>query len=282
MRIVTHGTPASFLARAGGFLGGQREAEHHLILGVVAGLSPGAADAYLATVENDERVVAAAMRTPPFNLAISVAAERRSTALLAGDRATGDPALPGVLGPPSEAGAFAARYAELTGRRLAPGMRQAIHRLWRVVAPRRADGRMRRARRGDGALVVEWLAGFQRDVWGTEPDADTAAAMAERWFADPVGRALYLWEVADRPVSMTGASGATPRGIRIGAVYTPREDRGRGYASNLVAAVSQAQLDAGRTFCFLYTDLANPTSNRIYRAIGYEPVAEAMEFTFAP
>jgi hypothetical protein len=80
---------------------------------------------------------------------------------------------------------------------------------------------------------------------------------------------------------MTGASGATPRGIRIGAVYTPPQDRGRGYASNLVAAVSQAQLDAGRTFCFLYTDLANPTSNHIYRAVGYEPVSEAMEFVFA-
>jgi len=281
MRIVTHGTPASFLARAGGFLGGQREAEHHLILGVVAGLSAAAPESYLATVEDDERVVFAAMRTPPFPLAISVTDERRATALLARDRATGDPALPGVLGPPSEAGAFAAGYAELTGRRPTAGMRQSIHRLWRVVAPRRVEGRMRRALREDRGLVAEWLAAFEHDVRGTEPDHDGAAATAERWFTDTAGRALYFWEVGERPVSMTGASGATPRGIRIGAVYTPPQDRGRGYASNLVAAVSQAQLDAGRTFCFLYTDLANPTSNHIYRAVGYEPVSEAMEFVFA-
>ena len=133
---------------------------------------------------------------------------------------------------------------------------------------------MQRARPAHRALVTEWLAAFQRDVWGTDPTGPETAAMADRWVGDARGRALYLWEVAGRPVSMAGASGATPRGIRIGAVYTPPEGRGRGYASNLVAAVSQAQLDAGRTFCCLYTDLANPTSNHIYQEIGYEPVVD--------
>jgi predicted GNAT family acetyltransferase len=62
--------------------------------------------------------------------------------------------------------------------------------------------------------------------------------------------------------------------VRIGPVYTPPEARNRGYASALVAAISQAQLDAGRRFCFLFTDLANPTANHIYQAIGYEPVRD--------
>jgi hypothetical protein len=222
------------------------------------------------------------MRTPPFNLAVSVTDGPRAMRALAEDRATGDPLLPGVIGPPASAAAFAARYGELTGRHVVPGMRQGIHRLWRVQAPPRVEGRMQRARPAHRALVTEWLAAFQHDVWGTEALPSEAAAMADRWVGDARGRALYLWEVAGRPVSMAGASGATPRGIRIGAVYTPPEARGRGYASNLVAAMSQAQLDAGRTFCFLYTDLANPTSNHIYRAIGYESVAEAVEFAFAP
>jgi predicted GNAT family acetyltransferase len=63
-------------------------------------------------------------------------------------------------------------------------------------------------------------------------------------------------------------------------VYTPPALRGRGYASALVAAVSQAQLDAGRRFCFLFTDLANPTSNRIYQDIGYEAVCDVDEYRF--
>jgi hypothetical protein len=63
-------------------------------------------------------------------------------------------------------------------------------------------------------------------------------------------------------------------------VYTPPEHRGRGYASTLTASVSQRMVDEGRRFCFLYTDLANHTANKIYRAIGYVPVADALMLRF--
>jgi predicted GNAT family acetyltransferase len=79
---------------------------------------------------------------------------------------------------------------------------------------------------------------------------------------------------------MCGTSRSTPNGSRIGPVYTPPDLRRRGYASAVVAAASQAQLDAGARFCFLFTDLANPTSNRIYQAIGYEPVRDVEVYTF--
>lgn len=52
-------------------------------------------------------------------------------------------------------------------------------------------------------------------------------------------------------------------------------------ASALVAQVSQELLDGGRRLCFLYTDLANPTSNAIYRRIGYEHVCDSAEIDFA-
>jgi uncharacterized protein len=77
-----------------------------------------------------------------------------------------------------------------------------------------------------------------------------------------------------------GSGGETPNGIRIGPVYTPPEERGHGYASNLTAWVSQTLLDEGRRFCFLYADLGNPTSNKIYQAIGYEPVTDALMVAF--
>jgi hypothetical protein len=47
-----------------------------------------------------------------------------------------------------------------------------------------------------------------------------------------------------------------------------------------VAAQSQAALDAGRRFCFLFTDAANPTSNHIYQAIGYEHVRDVVVYQF--
>lgn len=84
------------------------------------------------------------------------------------------------------------------------------------------------------------------------------------------------------PASVAATGGPTPNGIRIGPVYTPPDRRRRGYASALTAATSQAELDKGRRFIFLFTDLANPTSNKIYRAIGYEPVIDIDQVSFVP
>ena len=72
----------------------------------------------------------------------------------------------------------------------------------------------------------------------------------------------------------------TPRGVRVNMVYTPPELRRRGYASACVAALSQRMLDSGKKFCFLYTDLSNPTSNKIYQEIGYRPVFDVDEYKF--
>jgi predicted GNAT family acetyltransferase len=41
-----------------------------------------------------------------------------------------------------------------------------------------------------------------------------------------------------------------------------------------------AILDQGSRCCFLLTDLANPTSNHIYREIGYRPMSDWHEFSF--
>ena len=79
---------------------------------------------------------------------------------------------------------------------------------------------------------------------------------------------------------MAAAMGETPNGTRIGCVYTPPALRGRGYASALVAELSQRLLDAGRRYCFLYTDLANPTPNVMYHRIGYRPVCDVVDVNF--
>ena len=92
-------------------------------------------------------------------------------------------------------------------------------------------------------------------------------------------RTVFVWE--DRqPVSMAEHAGPTPNGSRVGRVYTPPRFRGNGYASACVAELSQHLLRLGYRYCFLFTDLANPTANRIYQRIGYQPVVDADEFVF--
>jgi len=136
---------------------------------------------------------------------------------------------------------------------------------------------MRLATAADRDLIADWLAAFAVEALGAQ-DTSPRHEIADRWIDVP-DRRMYLWEDGG-VVSLCGVSGETPHGIRVAPVYTPPELRGRGYASACVAAVSQAQLDAGRRYCFLFTDLANPTSNHIYRAVGYEPVCDVDEYRF--
>jgi predicted GNAT family acetyltransferase len=94
------------------------------------------------------------------------------------------------------------------------------------------------------------------------------------------GAGFVLWVDGGEAVSLTGYS-VFGTGARIGPVYTPPSRRGRGYASNLVAHVSAERLAAGAAACFLYTDLANATSNRIYTDVGYRMIARSQEYAFA-
>jgi len=67
--------------------------------------------------------------------------------------------------------------------------------------------------------------------------------------------------------------------VRLSGVYTPTEKRNCGYAAACVHALSKHMHEAGFR-CVLYTDLANPTSNSIYRRIGYQAVAEVLRYRF--
>jgi uncharacterized protein len=258
-----------------------REAEHNLLFGIIAGVRSGAyaQPAYFAVVRDGDLVVAAALRTPPFNLVLSAIDDDEALALFADDAQRMWADLPGVLGQKRHAKAFASLWAERTGSVASVHTAERIFRLQLVVPPRPVRGRMRGAAPADVPLVASWLNAFNVEALRHSPERDEARIAAERFIAGIGNRTLYLWDDGT-PVSMTGVAAVTPKGSRVGPVYTPPELRGRGYASALVAAASQAQLDAGRRFCFLFTDLANPTSNKIYRDIGYERVCDVDEYRF--
>jgi predicted GNAT family acetyltransferase len=93
---------------------------------------------------------------------------------------------------------------------------------------------------------------------------------------------MWLWEDDGEPVSLAnralvGGEPGLPSVplVRIGPVYTPPERRGAGYASANVAALSQLSLDQGCTAAMLFTDRANPTSNKVYQGVGYRVIGSA-------
>jgi predicted GNAT family acetyltransferase len=105
----------------------------------------------------------------------------------------------------------------------------------------------------------------------------TSEVTADRYLDEHSG---WIW-VDDVPVSMARAAPVAGGVARIGPVYTPPERRGRGYATACVELLSRRIEDGGHT-AILYTQLSNPTSNAIYRRIGYEPVLEVLRYRFDP
>ncbi len=183
--------------------------------------------------------------------------------------------LPGVHGEAATAAAFAGHWAERTRAAARPTTGQRLYEVVDVDTPRHPAGRARRAIGDEHDLLVAWFDAFAAE---THEGADRpAAATVERRLA---AGELWIWEDGT-PVAMAGLSEPVAGVARVGPVFTPPECRGVGYASALVAACSQEVRAAGRR-CILYTDLENPTSNAIYRALGYRAVTEALRYEFEP
>jgi uncharacterized protein len=278
VRVVKVVDAADFLERAATVLAD--EARHNLILGLAGTLRDSPTvypEQELWLVEDGQAVVGAALRTPPYNLVLGGGSEA-ALAALAGETGGG---IPGAVGAVPEIDDFVGACVRAHGVTPEPRVRQGIYALDGVVPPAAPPGRPRPATTEDRALLVRWWGEFGIEALGAlEQDEEQNRRNVDHRLTTP-GNGIALWEVDGEPVCAVGYGNPTPTGVRIGPVYTPPAHRGSGYASALTAHVSAGQLAAGRSFCFLYTDLANPTSNKIYVAIGYRRVCDSIQYAFA-
>jgi hypothetical protein len=276
MRLERYSSAEAFLDAITPALS-REEARNSLILGIVARLirDPAyAPDAYLVRVADEEKLVLAAMRTPPWGLVLTDCAERAEEAvdLLIADVVKQDNQPPDVNGPKALSLRFAQGWAAITGGSHALKMEQGLYELVAVnpAALAAAPGKLRTATKEDVPLILAWREGFELDAFGKlEGDRERIRELYEQRYGD-----VYFWEEQGEPVSMAMRTRPSARGITVGLVYTPPAQRRKGYASACVAHLSQLLLDEGYAFCTLYTDLANATSNAIYQHIGYRRIAD--------
>lgn len=254
-----------------------QEAQHNLLLGIARTLQKNPErfeNPYLAVVEADEEIKAIAIRTPPRHLILSQVRDLNAIAIVAQDLHDKGETLPGVSGLPTEAETFARSWQTLTGQAYQLGLQMQIYQLEEVKPVTGVSGYFRVAQECDRALLVEWIKAFEIEALGAlENDPEQ---FVDRHLSQ---QTLYLWQ-EEKPVSMAFGNGSPPDGGRITAVYTPPEYRGKGYATACVAALSQTLRDRGCRCCFLFADLANPTSNYVYQKIGYNPKATWLEYRF--
>ena len=279
MQLHRFDNPLDFCDRAEPYLL-QEEVMHNLLLRICKLFRephPSLKPSYLAIVENGTYPVAVAIRTPPFPLVVSLVQDVGAIGLLAKDVWLAEPDLPAVNAPQIEADLFAEVWQQQTHRGYHLHMALRVHQLTRVQAIALSSGRQKLAQDSDLDWLSQWYIAFQQEAMGETPSETAAETWATRQIT---AQTLYVWQDGDRPVAVACGYGATNQTAVINFVYTPPQFRQQGYATACVATLSQHLLDQGYSTCALFTDLDNPTSNRIYQAIGYQPVCDWNHYQF--
>ena len=234
--------------------------------------------AVLLTVHDGSEIVGAAQRTAGWPLVLSAVPPALAGAVEEA-AAAADPDVEAANGPVTEVEAFAAARTARTGTAWRVTMRQRLFRLDTLTPPAGVAGAARPAGERDVDLLADWTVAFVREALsGVRPSSDERPSLR-----DAVARGgLTLWEVDGRPVAYASTRPPVAGMSRIGPVYTPPEHRCHGYGGAVTAAAARWALDRGAAHVALFTDLANPTTNRLYPRLGFRPVHDAMEIRFDP
>ena len=147
-----------------------------------------------------------------------------------------DAPVPGVVGPASAAQAFSACWAEAVPS-AAPRetMRMRVFEARTVADVPFAAGALRLASMDDHPIMAQWTAAFSQEALGESADLDGAKKSAARFIAD--GH-LHIWD-CNGPVSMAKSARPMRNGVTVNAVYTPPEQRNKGYATCMRRVVDQ-------------------------------------------
>lgn len=273
MRIDITGDAAHFLADAEAFLR-LDPLRHTVIATAVAnhlGGRAGGADTRFLTVRDDVGQVVG-VATSAFGGSVYLGElPPHSLSAVADAFIAEGPAPTGVEGVAAEAETFARHWSTITGGAFAALYSARLFRLGTLSMPD-APGKPRLATAADLPVCRAFLEAFYAEI-GDPPRLDEAG-MRRR-----IESGLWwLWEYDGEPAAFVARQTEILGWARVGPVYTPPQLRGNGFASALTAVVSGVLRAEGADAC-LFTDLANPTSNKIYQAIGYEPVRDFVHYT---
>jgi RimJ/RimL family protein N-acetyltransferase len=274
--LVITESPTEFRDRAWRFLEAHIEcnALATISLAVLEGRYADVHPLFAYSVADTGTVDGAALRTPPFSLVTSELPPHAVAGFM-DEWLARDPEVNGANGPPATAQALSAAWCARTGGSSSCTRRMAMHTLTEVTDPPRVPaGRLRAADRSERELLIEWWRAFEREAHLGR--GDRAAANVDARLDDGD---LFVWD-DDGPVSLLAVSPSVARVGRIGPVYTPPEYRRRGYAGMAVAELSRRALAGGARASMLFTDLANPTSNKIYAQVGYRRIGDWEEHLF--
>lgn len=113
--------------------------------------------------------------------------------------------------------------------------------------------------------LAECLQGYVLDCFNEQLSKDDSLKEAQSFIDNPKS---YVIKLDGKVVSMACSTRETETHIAVNHVYTSPEYRGQGFAAAIVAHICKLILDGGK-IPLLYTDLANPSSNKAYKNVGF-------------
>jgi GNAT superfamily N-acetyltransferase len=287
MELRFYDDPAEFLHVARGQL-----AEQPVLSTVIAGVAtrihdqrsagvpwPAGVPCWFAAFVDRGQVVTTAMRTAPFGEfpAYLMPMSDDAAVLLARTLLERDEPVLGANGALPGVQVFCEEMADATDKRATVAQHTRLFELGVLKEPAQVPGRLRPAVLDEQDLVTRWYDAFMHDA-DEQAGREAGASAHEAPGPDDMRRRIeqrriFVWEVDGAAVHLTAATEPAFGVSRIGPVYTPKEHRGHGYASRAVYEVSAFLREQGERAC-LFTDQANPTSNKIYEALGYERLVD--------
>ncbi|WP_263701416.1 GNAT family N-acetyltransferase [Bacillus thuringiensis] len=249
----------------------KNEQENNLILGVLQMVQQ---PIFMGIAKQGEEIAVVFLQTEEKKQIIVANAEISGVAIevLAKELTKVYPDIPGLIGNKKVVQKLAEEIAVLENKKANVVMEQGIYELKQVKKKWNGDGVFREVNSDEIPLIEKWISQFCKDV--NLPTTKEEAKQTAQTLI--INHRLFGLEVDGKLVSVAAKTRPTKNNITVNFVYTPTEERKKGYASNCVAALSQRMLDEGYKTTTLYTDLANPTSNKIYQEIGYKQIAESV------
>ncbi|KRF13497.1 GNAT family N-acetyltransferase [Paenibacillus sp. Soil787] len=257
----------------------QNEAENNLVLGVLQSLSEkDEIPFFMATVLKDNELGLVLLQTKPNQIILSkpVSFTSKEIQVIGEKLINAIQVIPGFIGEKKLTIELAAYISNVKGIQANVLMEQIIYKLEKIKKEPHTNGKIRSVIENDHHIIKEWLYQFCN-----ETNQPISLEEADKRAARMIDKGnLVAWEVNGELVSMAASIRPTPNNITISYVYTPISERKMGYASDCVSAFTQILLDRGYKTTSLYTNLNNPTSNKIYIQIGYEPIMDSIVIQF--
>ena len=172
---------------------------------------------------------------------------------------------------------FSKYYCELSGQTAELHLPMRILVLEKLAENKcRKDIIFRKPEEKDKNILLKFFRDFNIEALGKSPSDDEIIEKINKF----LGKNYFILEKNGKIVSQVLSNKQLVNGRSVNGVYTPPEERGKGYAYTVVYLFSKYLLENGAEYCVLFTDDTNPISNQNYEKIGYERRADVCEIDF--